>query len=68
MIKVISEVDIYEVDGSEVVGLNRPKINVLSHWNRPDLVILEIDGKKSTIVATDMEAAITNAKNCSRHF
>jgi hypothetical protein len=63
-IKVESEVECYEVDGKEVeVGGDRPKIRVLSHWNRDELVTLKVGTKTYTVVGDHLERAIQNARN-----
>lgn len=63
MIKVSNEVKVYEVDGSEHVGLNEPTITVRSHWNRSSLVVIEAGGRELTVLAVDLKAAIDNAGN-----
>jgi hypothetical protein len=68
MIKVESIVDCYEVDGQETPALSskRPHIIVRSHWNRDEFVVLEVEGKKFTLLAKDIRAAIANAVNAPR--
>jgi hypothetical protein len=69
-IKVQSQMDVYEIDGNECKGLssNRSQLKVLSHWNRPELVILQVDDNvKYTVLAKELEAAIRNAQNMSRY-
>jgi hypothetical protein len=68
MIKVSSVVSCYEVDGKETSGMNakRPELNVRSHWNRQEMVVLEIDGKAYTVLASDLKAAVDNATNTSK--
>lgn len=66
MIKVSNEITIYEVDGKEQ-SVPMPAMAVLSHWNRPALVVLHVDGKKLTVSARDLQAAITNATNVASH-
>lgn len=67
-IKVVSQVPIREIDGKELgVTPALPEIIVRSHWNRNELVVLEIDGKKYTLAATDLQGAISNATNTRRH-
>lgn len=63
MIKVQNTVTVYEVDGKEIGGINGPTLSVKSHWLRPSLVVLEVDGKALTVVADDLRAAIANATN-----
>jgi hypothetical protein len=66
MIKVSSEVTIYETNGKEN-SVPMPVLSVASHWNRDSLVILEIAGQKVTVSAKDLQAAITNATNTVRY-
>jgi hypothetical protein len=67
MIKVSNELTVYEEDGKDTAMIDGPKIRVLSHWNDPDRVVLVIGEKKLTVIARDLEAAITNATNTRRH-
>jgi hypothetical protein len=67
MIKVRSEVSVYEVNGKEQAGLSRPKIAIESHWNRDALVTICIGDESVTVVATDLLAAIKNACNSARY-
>jgi hypothetical protein len=61
--KVITKVEIYEVDDKEVpIGMFR-SLKVLSHWNRRELVVIEVNGKKYTVEGDDLMAAIENAQN-----
>ena len=61
-IRVVSSINVYEVDGVEVPR-DLPQIDVSAHWNRDTLVILTIDGKRHTVVASDLRAAVQNATN-----
>lgn len=36
---------------------------VRNHWNRKDMVVLEIDGKRYTFIAHHLKKAIDNAQN-----
>lgn len=36
---------------------------VSEHWNRKQLVVIEIDGVKHTVVADELKRAIDNAQN-----
>lgn len=66
-IKVDSEVECYEVDGKEVdIGGDSPKLRVLSHWNRNELVVLKVGSKTYTVVGDHLERAIANARNVGR--
>lgn len=66
MIKVSNEVQVYEVNGKETPAVDCPKISVHSHWNETAKVTLEIEGKKLTVLARDLGAAIANATNIAR--
>lgn len=65
MIKVESELKVYEIEGLDVT-IDGRTLKVLSHWNSHDRVVLEIEGKKHTVVARDLLAAISNATNTAR--
>jgi len=67
MIKVENEIKIYEVDGKDSIAIDGPVLRVQSHWNERDKVVLIIDGKKLTVVARDLDAAIANAANSARY-
>ena len=42
--KTITELKIYEIDGEEQIALQMPTITIESHWNRRNLVILNVPG------------------------
>ena len=63
MIKVTNEVNVYEVNGSEPKPGERPTVLVRSHWNRSNLVVLEIGDLRLAVTAADLQAAIRNATN-----
>ena len=66
MIKVSQQVRVYEEDGKEIrLGADR-FMGVESHWNRNEMVILEMGKECITVLAADLEAAITNATNINR--
>ena len=62
---VVTTLDVYEVDGQET-NLSRSTIQVQSHWNRSGMIVLVIDGKGITVLATQLTAAIANALNWVR--
>ena len=67
MIKVSNELVVYEVDGVSVASpIDGPRVHVRSHWNRNELVVVELEGKRMTLVAKDLLAAISNATNTAR--
>ena len=41
------------------------KLRVHSHWNENGKIVLEVDGKKFTVVAKDLEAALKNCTNAA---
>lgn len=57
-VDTIVKVPVYEVDGEDQGGLDRPVIIVESHWNVDRFVVLVVDGKKWTVAADDLESAI----------
>lgn len=66
MIKVSQQVRIYEEGDKEIrLGTSR-FMGVESHWNRDEMVILEIGKERITVLADDLEAAIRNATNINR--
>ena len=65
MIDVKSEVKIHEIN-NEKVECFKHKLAVLSHWNEDDKIILQIEDKKYTINAYDLQKAIENATNINR--
>lgn len=66
MIDVENKIRIYEINDEEVDWNENHKLTIRSHWNRNEMVVLELDGKKIGVVARDLEAAIQNAKNVNR--
>jgi len=63
VIKVTSDVPIYEVDGEETQTGPGPNLTVESHWNHRDRVVLVVDNHRYTVLAHDVEAAVKNAQN-----
>jgi len=66
VIKVSSKVKVYEVNGIDV-AVSDTEIEVVSHGIRPELVTLVVEGKRLTVAARDLDAAITNARNSARY-
>lgn len=58
-----TKIDVYEVDGSDTKGIDRPQIKIKNHWNRRNLIVLEIEGKEYTVVASELNKGIENAQN-----
>lgn len=67
MIEVSCMVKVYEVNGIEPPLPDAPHIAVSSHGSRASLVVLEIEGKRLTVAAADLDAAIKNATNTNRY-
>jgi hypothetical protein len=61
----INLIEVYETNGTEEKGLrsDRPKVKVSEHWNRKEFVVIEVDGKKVTVLAAELQRAIDNAQN-----
>ena len=66
MIKVKQTVEIYEENDAEVpIGTNK-SIEVESHWNWNERVILVIGRRRITVIGEDLITAIQNAMNTNR--
>jgi|GEM_PF-6600689 len=65
-IKVTNEIKPLYVDSKEVVVGDDTVLLVKSDWNNNRLVHLEIGNKKVAVVASDLQAAITNSTNTSK--
>ena len=63
LIFVLNTINIYEIDGKDVAIKDRVYLEIESHWNRPQLVTLKIDGKSLTVGADALKLAIANATN-----
>lgn len=67
MIKVDSELKIYEIGGKDESPVGCKKLHIQSHWNRNELVCIEFPGfLPVTVSAKDLRAAIDNATNSGR--
>ena len=65
-IDITATVRIYERNGVEAQLGSDEKLTVRSHWNRADLVRLELDGKTVTVAVRDLQTAIGAAASGSR--
>ena len=59
-------IKVYEVDGTDAAMIDGPTVKVHSHWNQNDMVTLEVAGKRYTVLAKDLESAVSNATNTGR--
>ncbi len=66
MMDVINKIKVYEIDGDDNIKFNDTSIEVKSHWNYHNFIVLNIFGKEITVVAEELERAIQNAINVSR--
>jgi len=65
-IKVENILTCYEIQGEKCDSFC-VKLKVESHWNRDEFVVLQFeDGKKYTVIARELKAAIDNARNIVR--
>lgn len=64
-IRSINGVRVYEVNGTEITGIpdESKDIMIINHWNRRNLIVIEVNGEKYTVVADDLKRAIDNATN-----
>ena len=68
MIKVTSIVSVVESNGQRVTKPEDvPGLAVKSHWNDAALVVLVVGDRELAVLASDIEAAIANARNSNRH-
>lgn len=65
--KVKSSIEIGEINGMRQPPLGRPTLDVASHWNDRDLVVvITPDGTTFTVIARQLTDAIANAQRWSR--
>lgn len=62
---VINKIKVYEIDGDDNIKYDT-SIEVKSHWNYKNFIVLNIFGKEITVVAEDLEKAIQNSTNVPR--
>jgi len=66
--EVENKLKVYEVDDVEVkLGEKNPEIIIKNHWNRNNFVVIEINEKRYTVSAAELDAAIENATNTRRY-
>lgn len=68
-IDVVGTMNIYEVNGKDVTGkawYEGERLEIKSHWNSSDRVVLCYGDVKITVIASDLLAAIANAQNKGR--
>lgn len=66
MIKTVTTITVYEVDGRELESpfvKPGPAFEVLSHSIRRNLVRIKVEDTDVTVVADDLQAVIRNAVN-----
>lgn len=63
--EVINKIKVYEIDGDDKIKYDT-SIEIKSHWNYKDFIVLNIFGQEITVIAKDLEKAIENAVNVSR--
>ena len=64
--KTVNELDIYEIDGKEVLFAEKKeqKVRISNHWNLSRMVVIYTpDGKQLTVIASELIRAINNATN-----
>ena len=60
IIEVTQKLDVYEFNGEEITGV---AINVNSHWNRHEWVVLGVGDNLYVVCGDDLKTAINNAMN-----
>jgi hypothetical protein len=68
-INVKNEVEVYEIDGEETKALKSQKESLIikNHWNRRAFVVIKYKDTTITVIADDIERAITNAQNAHKY-
>lgn len=68
MLKVACELSVYEDSTipEEKIFAVKPTVKVYSHWNKNELVVLEVGERKVTVCAKDLIAAVENCTNVPR--
>jgi len=61
--EVSNKINIYEKNGAELKISESQKLEVLSHWNRKEFVVIKFEDKSITILANELSKAISNATN-----
>lgn len=64
--KVINEIQIYEVDSCDVSDCDvspNTIVQVVSHWAHRDRIVLKFQDKTITVLQRDLMLAIQNATN-----
>jgi len=61
--EVINKIEVYEINGEEIGLGKRKDINIISHWNREEFVVIKIGRNTYTVSAEKLEKAIRNATN-----
>ena len=67
MINVSNEITVYERNGQDSITHDKKIIEVKSHWNRHNLVVIRIDNESYTVDGGDLREAIKNAQNVSKY-
>jgi len=64
-VETINTIHVYEVDGAELNSFksDKPSVIIKNHWNRSEFVVIEMNGAKYTVLASDLHKAICNAQN-----
>jgi hypothetical protein len=65
-VDVQAKVHVYEDDASDTWGDSELQVIVESHWNDPDAIVVEIEGKRYTVIAHHLTDAIRAATVRSR--
>ena len=65
MIKIKQEIHVYYLDGDETF-VSGPIVQINSHWNRNEIVEIEVGGHRYGVNGDDLLVAIKNAMNTNR--
>lgn len=64
-IESINTIEVFEENGTALNAIRskKPSITIREHWNRRELVIVNMGDKSYSVLASDLIAAIQNAQN-----
>lgn len=65
----INKIEIFEKNHEELKGLKSEKdcISISNHWNRKDLICIELNGETVAVLAEHVIKAIQNAQNAHKY-
>lgn len=56
--KIEAWIPVYEIDGEKTATIPMPQMAIETHWNWHDRVVLYFEGKKLTVISSELAAAL----------